>query len=136
MIHVIGLDGLEPRDLWAIRTRLTKPGSEWQAEVAAVLDGEASSCTPVAVYHADGVLVGWACSHIWRDQQTLEMFVDERYRRRGIATALAAKLVADRVVDKTKPVAVFSLPTAEIAQQLWRADVVRYERRGTEWVPV
>lgn len=136
MISIVALDALEPRDLWAIRTRLTKPGSDFHAEVAAVLEGEASSGTPIAVAHVNGGLVGWACSHVWRDVQTLEQFVDERYRRRGIAMALSSAAVAHGIVDREKPVAVFSPATEAIARRLWHADVVRYERQGTDWVPV
>lgn len=134
MISIVALDGLEARDLWAIRTRLTKAGSEFQSEVAAAMDGESSSCTPIAVCHSDGALVGWACSHLWRGQQTLEQFVDERHRRRGIAMALSAAMVAHGSVDRTKHVAVFSTVTAAIARKLWAADVLLYERSGTEWV--
>lgn len=136
MISIVALDALEPRDLWAIRTRLTKPGSEFNAEVAAVLEGEASSGTQIAVAHLNGGLVGWACSHLWLDQQTLEQYVDEQHRRRGIAMALSSAAVAHGMVNRERPVAVFSPATQSIARKLWHADVVLYERRGNEWEPV
>lgn len=135
-ITVTTIDGLDPRDMLAIRYRLTKPGSEFQSEVSGVLEGESSSCTPIAVCHVDGSLVGWACSHVWQDQQTIEQYVDERHRRRGIAMALSSAAVAHGIVDRDKPVAVFSPATEAIARKLWRAGVVRYERRGTQWEPV
>ena len=136
MISIVALDALEPRDLWAIRTRLTKPGSDFNAEVSAVLEGEASSGTPIAVAHLNGGLVGWACSHLWLDQQTLEQYVDEQYRRRGIAMAISSAAVAHGMVNRERPVAVFSPATQSIARKLWHADVVLYERRGNEWEPV
>lgn len=136
MISIVALDALEQRDLWAIRTRLTRPGSDFQAEVAAVLEAEASSGTPIAVAHIDGGLVGWACSHLWREQQTLEQYVDERWRRRGIAMALSSAAVAHGMVNRDRPVAVFSPATEAIARRLWHADVVLYQRQGSEWVPV
>ena len=130
------IDGLEPRDMLAIRSRLTKPDSEFQAEVSAALEGEASSCTPVAVWHSDGAMVAWACSHVWRGMQTLEQFVEERYRQTGKATTLTSFLLSAGVIASGKPLAVFSPFTADIARKLGVADVVLFERRGSEWVEV
>ena len=130
------IDGLDPRDMLAIRSRLTKPDSEFQAEVSAALEGEASSCTPVAVWHADGAMLAWACSHIWRGMQTLEQFVEDRYRHTGKATALTAFLLASGVIDSRKVLAVFSPFTAEIARKLNVKEVVLFERRGEEWAEV
>lgn len=130
------IDGLDPRDMLAIRSRLTKPGSEFQIEVATVLEGEASSCTPVAVWHADGAMLAWACSHVWRGMQTLEQYVEERYRNTGKATALTAFLLASGVIDSRKVLAVFSPFTAEIARKLNVKEVVLFERRGEEWAEV
>ena len=130
------IDGLDPRDMLAIRSRLTKPGSEFQIEVSAALEGEASSCTPVAVWHADGSMLAWACSHVWRGMQTLEQFVEERYRNTGKATSLTAFLLSCGVISADKPLAVFSPFTADIARKLGCADVVLFERRGEEWAEV
>jgi len=135
-ITLTTIDGLEPRDMLAIRSRLTKPGSEFQLEVSTVLEGEASSCTPVAVWHSDGAMLAWACSHVWRGMQTLEQFVEERYRQTGKATALTAFLLSAGVIHAGKPLAVFSPHTADIARKLGLADVVLFQRRGTEWVEV
>jgi len=135
-ITLTTIDGLEPRDMVAITTRLTKPESEFQGEVTGVLVGEASSCTPVAVWHADGAMLAWACSHVWRGMQTLEQFVEERYRHTGKATALTSFLLASGVINSRKVLAVFSPFTAEIARKLNVAEVVLFERRGEEWVEV
>jgi GNAT superfamily N-acetyltransferase len=134
-ISVLALDGLEPRDLLAIRSRMTHADSEWQAEATAVLHGEASNITPVALCHIDAGLVGWACSHIWREMQTLEQWVDDRHRRHGIATALSAALMAHGSIDRADPLAVFSESTEAIAKRLGCKDVRRYWHDGTEWVP-
>jgi L-amino acid N-acyltransferase YncA len=130
------VDGLDPRDMLAIRSRLTKPGSEFQLEVSTVLEGEGSSCTPIAVWHHDGAMVGWACSHVWRAMQTLEQFVEERYRNTGKGTALTAVLMGAGVVDLRKPLAVFSPATADIARKLGFAEVVLFQRNGSEWSEV
>jgi hypothetical protein len=130
------IDGLDRLDLLAIRSRLTKAGSEFQVEVATVLDGAGSSCTPIAVWHCDGAMVGWACSHVWRAMQTLEQFVDDRYRNTGKATALTAVLIGSGVIDIRKPLAVFSPATADIGRKLGCAEVVLFQRAGSEWSEV
>jgi GNAT superfamily N-acetyltransferase len=125
-------DGLEPGDCLAICYRLTKPGSEWQAEIRSVLEGAASSCTPVALWHGDGSLIGWACPHRWRDLPTLEQFTDENHRGRGIGTALAAVLIATGVIEQREAVAVFSEQTERIARRL-ELTPIRYARSGSDW---
>ena len=135
-ITLTTIDGLDPRDMLAITTRLTKPESEFQGEVAGVLVGESSSCTPVAVWHSDGAMLAWACSHVWRGMQTLEQYVEERYRHTGKATALTSFLLAAGVIDSRKVLAVFSPFTADIARKLNVAEVVLFERRGEEWAEV
>ena len=135
-ITLTTVDGLDPRDMLAIRSRLTKPSSEFQLEVATVLEGEASSCTPIAVWHCDGSLIAWACSHVWRGMQTLEQFVEERYRNTGKGRTLASFALSSGMIDADKPLAVFSTTTADICRKLNVTDVVLFERRGTDWVEV
>ncbi len=130
------IDGLDRLDLLAIRSRLTKPGSEFQIEVATVLEGAGSSCTPITVWHRDGAMVGWACSHLWRAMQTLEQYVEDRYRNTGKATALTAVLIGSGAIDSRKPLAVFSMATADIARKLGCAEVILFQRTGSEWAEV
>jgi precorrin-6x reductase len=68
--------------------------------------------------------------------QTLEQYVEERYRQTGKATALTAFLLSAGVIDAAKPLAVFSTTTADICRKLNVTDVVLFERRGTDWVEV
>jgi len=133
-ITIATVDGLDPSDCVAIARRLCRHGSDFQREIIAVMNGEASSCAPVALWHADGALVGWAASHIWQGSQTLEMFTDERHRGRGVASALSAALVAAGIVDRGRTLAVFSESTEMIALRLAFADVRRYRREGSDWV--
>jgi hypothetical protein len=135
-ITLTTVDGLDPRDMVAITTRLTKPESEFQHEVSGVLAGELSSCTPLAVWHSDGSMVGWSCSHVWRGMQTLEQFVDDRFRNTGKATALTAFLLSAGVISAGKVLAVFSPFTADIARKLGCSEVVLFERRGDDWAEV
>lgn len=135
-ITLTTVDGLDPRDMVAITTRLTKPESEFQHEVSGVLAGESSSCTPLAVWHSDGSMVGWSCSHVWRGMQTLEQFVDDRFRNTGKATALTSFLLSAGVISAGKVLAVFSPFTADIARKLGCSEVVLFERRGEDWAEV
>lgn len=130
------VDGLEPQDANAIFRRLTKGGSEFQLEVSQVLAGESSSDTPIALWHEDGAVLGWACTHVWQGVQTLEMFVGERHRGRGIATALSAALAAGGLVDTARRLAVFSPVTQDIARRLGCVDVESWERKDGAWVRV
>ena len=131
MITITTVDGLAAGDCLAIVQRLTKPASEFQIEVAACRDGRISSATPIALWHDRGTLLAWACSHDWRDYQTLEMFTDARHRGRGIALALSATLLAGGVLDQRRPLAVFAPSTAAIARRLGFA-VERFEH---DWRP-
>lgn len=135
-IAVATVDALDVRDAVAIVRRLTKPGSEFQQEVGATLDGTGSSSTPIVIWRHDGCLAGWTCSHIWRDQQTLEMFVDPRYRQHGKAFAMVAILKACGTVNIEEPVAVFSPTTARIARAIGFATVREYKHDGDDWVRV
>jgi hypothetical protein len=133
-ISLVAADGLAEPDAVAIVRRLTRPGSEFQIEIAGILSGDASSVTPLALWHSRGCLAGWACSHRWREMQTLEMFTDPMFRGRGIASALAGFLLAAGMIDRTQPLAVFSETTQRIAERMLFRDVRRYQRSGADWV--
>jgi hypothetical protein len=135
-ISLIAADGLAESDAVAIARRLTHSGSEFQIEISQILSGEGSSATPIALWHSDGCLAAWACSHRWRDMQTLEQFTDERFRGRGIGSALSAFLMAAGILDRTQPLALFSETTQRIAERLLFRDARRYEWDGADWVRV
>lgn len=133
-LTITTVDGLDPPDLVAIARRLCRQGSDFQREVIGVMNGEASSSTPIAIWHRDGCLVGWAATHLWDGMNTLEMFTDERHRDAGIASALSAALVAAGVLNRGQVLAVFSESTEMIARRLCFAEVHRYRREGSDWV--
>ena len=135
-ISLTSVDGLAPRDALAIIHRLTRDGSEFQLEVASMLEGVSSSSTPLAIWELDGACIGWAASHIWREMQTLELFVDPRHRGHGRGSILAGVLVSSGRIDKGRAVAVFSPSTTSIAERLGCRQVVEYSREGAEWVTV
>jgi hypothetical protein len=68
--------------------------------------------------------------------QTLEQFVEDRYRNTGKATALTAVLLGAGVIDSRKPLAVFSPATADIARKVGCVEVVLFQRAGSEWAEV
>jgi GNAT superfamily N-acetyltransferase len=68
--------------------------------------------------------------------QTLEMFTDERFRGRGIASALSAFLTAAGILDRSQTLAVFNETTQRIAERMEFIDVQRYEWNGTDWVRI
>jgi hypothetical protein len=133
-ISLIAADGLAESDAVAIARRLTHSGSEFQIEILRVLNGEGSSATPIALWHSDGCLAAWACSHRWREMQTLEMFTDERFHGRGIASALSTFLMAAGILDRGQTLAVFSETTQRIAERMLFPDVRRFEWNGADWV--
>jgi GNAT superfamily N-acetyltransferase len=127
MITLTTVDGLSRGDGVAIVRRLTRAGSEFQLEVSLALAGNSSSSTPLVLWRENGALLAWACSHQWREMQTLEMFTDERHRGRGIAAALTCTLSAAGVIDRDEPLAVFSPATESIARRAGFGEVLRYE---------
>jgi hypothetical protein len=132
-ITVSRVDRLECRDVCAIIDRLTHEESEWQQELRRAVDSGKPSVTPVALWHESGSLLGWCCSHKWQGMQTIETFVDESERGNGIATALAACLAAAGVLDRARPVAVFSDDVERMANRMGFAEVLRYEWNGSAW---
>lgn len=121
---------LSPLDAECIITRLTRPKSEFQAEVT-----EKTSDTPVAVVVTDQERVlAWTATHFWRGMQTLEGFTDPHCRRRGLARAAASLLIANGSIDPRETVAVFSPQCVSIATALGCRDVRLFERQGKEWV--
>lgn len=119
-------------DLLAIVTQLTRPGSEFQSECNSVRNG-GSSATPIALWHDAGRLRGWVCSHVWQNQQTLEMFVAPDARGCGIASALALCLLVAGATNAQKTLAVFSPTTARIANRLGFVDVLQYSFMDNQW---
>jgi hypothetical protein len=121
---------LSPLDAVLIRTWLTRPGSEFQAEVT-----DATSDTPIAIVRSqDEWVAAWTATHNWRGMQTLEGFTHPSCRRRGLARVAAAMLIAEGHIDPHKTLAVFSPLCVSLASGLSCRDVRLFERQGKEWV--
>lgn len=111
---VLPLCDLDDEDLAYIRRYLTKPGSDFNKKLrnggysfsidGTCLDGH------IAVVRDRGEIVGWARTEPWTDGSgeewdTLEAFVAEEYRLRGIALFAASGLEAAAALGSS--VAVF-----------------------------
>ena len=103
-----------------VRNKLTKPGSDFQAKMDALLHGERkadASDGHIALVLDHGEVVGWARTEYWQAESdgadgfvsydTLEAFVAPEYRLRGIAAFAASGLYASVLHDKGAAVAVF-----------------------------
>ena len=98
---------VESLDAVFIRHSLTHDGSDFQRKLGRWLSREAYPTDEdghVAVVISDGVTVGWARTEVWQGHDTLEAFVSQPFRQRGIAAFAAAGLRAGPLGEK---VAVF-----------------------------
>ena len=117
---------------WIVR-HMTRSGSEFQREV----DGRAGD-TPVALIRNKELRIAcWVATHEWQGKQTIEGFTCEQVRRRGMARAAAALLVAAGFLRTDRPTAVFSPDCVEIAKSIGCRNVSLYERSADgQWVVV
>lgn len=93
-----------------VRNKLTKPGSDFRRKLTSILIGERRATEDdgeIALVYDHGEVIGWARTEIWGDHDTLEAFVAEDYRLRGIAAFAAAGLYAKALFDNGGSVAVF-----------------------------
>ena len=102
---VFPLSDLDDTDLTYIRRNLTKPESDFNRKLRrGQLDGH------IAVVRDQGEIVAWARTEPWTDcsgdgWDTLEAFVAEEYRLRGVALFAASGLEAAAALGSS--VAVF-----------------------------
>jgi hypothetical protein len=129
---VTNVASLSPLDSQEIVSLLSNSGSDFQAEVA----GGRSSRPVAIVRNAEARVAGWANTDRWEGLQTLECYTRSDMRRRGIARAAAALLVADGRIDPRECVAVFEPECVKLAESVGCRDVRLYELRGDEWVLV
>ena len=121
---------LSDLDAQCIVSHLTRPGSEFQAEVLA-----RKSDTPVAIVRThEERIAAWAATHYWRGMQTLEGFTSLGARRRGMARVAAAMLVAEGHIDPYRTLAVFSPLCVSLASSVGCRDVRLYQRHGDDWI--
>lgn len=104
-----------------IHKRLARDGSDFQRKLLSWIAGRdepADADGHIAVVEDRGEIVGWSRTEFWvhpttRQWHTLEAFVAEPYRRRGLASFASAGLVASSALPASGRVAVFRTRTME-----------------------
>ena len=122
-----------------VRNKLTKPGSDFQRKLTRLLHKEAGPDDGhIALVLDHGEVVGWARTERWRSDDglsydTLEAFVAEGYRLRGIAAFAASGLYASVLHDEGGTVAVFAPHMLLVARRagFWP---VLFEEVDGKWV--
>ena len=114
---------------WAavISRGLSKPQSDF---AQALRDHRASGSIAVCIEGGD--VVGWARTERWRDHDTLEAFVRDDRRRRGVARFCAAGLAASGLFAESS-VAVFDPLMVALARRVGLVPT-EYRRAGDDWV--
>lgn len=142
--EILPLAGLveSPQTALFVRNKLTRPGSDFQRKLTSLLLGETVSEREgghIALVLEQGEIVGWARTEYWTavddavGYDTLEAFVAEDYRLRGVAAFAAAGLYASVLGDEGGTVAVFAPHMLLVARRagFWP---VLYEKVDGKWV--
>jgi GNAT superfamily N-acetyltransferase len=123
--------------LW-IADRLSRHGSDFQEKLRYWLAGHLPQQADglIAIVRDFGEIVGWARCEDWKDQKTLEAFVAENYRGRGIASYATHGLLASGAFGNTRKVAVFR--SSEMVSLSVRCGLfpTLYTLQGSQWVRV
>jgi hypothetical protein len=146
VIKIKDINKLGLVDVTAIMTRLSWPDSgsdsSIQKELAKrylhVNHEQPYPEMAMALIWVDETLAGWVGSRPWPEKfkgepvtaQTLECFVDPKYRRRGIAKLGLLALIAAGAVDKTKLVSVYAPEVVSLARQCGCEVVIYCETEG------
>lgn len=129
-----------------VRNKLTKHNSDFQWKLTRLLHGEAVASEQdgsIALVLDHGEVVGWARTEYWSAgsdgagglvcYDTLEAFVAEKYRLRGVAAFAASGIAAGPLYDTGAAVAVFAPHMLLVARRagLWP---VLFNKVEGQWV--
>lgn len=130
-----------------VRNKLTKPGSDFQWKLTRLLHGEVESASDdghIALVADQGEVVGWARTEYWTasndgaggfvSYDTLEAYVAEGYRLRGIAAFAASGLYASVLHDNGAAVAVFHPHMLLVARRAGFWPTLYQKNQRGEWV--
>ena len=130
--HVTTVERLSKMDAREIALKLTKPLSDFQAEVV-----RRETNTPVSLVLMGGEVVAWAATHRWREMQTIEGFTHPSLRLRGFAVSALTGLIEGGHLVVSETTAVFSDVCEKIARSLGFQKVKLFERVAEgDWIEV
>lgn len=144
-IKIKDINKLSPIDAVAIYTRLSWPDSGSSSSMQKELHKRYVEPEPephpemaLALIWLDDVLVGWVGTRPWPEKfkgdpvtaQTVECFVDEAYRRRGLAKLGLLGLIAAGQLDRKKIVSVYAPEVVRLAEQCGCNTVIYCETNG------
>jgi GNAT superfamily N-acetyltransferase len=109
---------------------LTWDGSDFQK---ALMSG--APLGTIAICLDMGEIVGWARTETWEGNETLEAFVHQQYRRRGIARFCAEGLVASNAFDGGRSVAVFRKSMLHLARCVGLEPLLFCRQQDGSWRP-
>lgn len=139
--RTLHLADLEERDLRYLRSHLTKRGSDFHRMLGWIIrrDGFSADQLWIATVRDHGRLIGWACTEKWLDHEsgitwdTLESFVAEDYRGRGVSRLAATALGVDYLYEESAhSVAVFHPHMLLVARAAGYHPTL-YVKEGQSW---
>ncbi len=139
--RTLHLADLEERDLLYLRGHLTKRGSDFHRMLGWIIrgDGFAADELWIATVRDHGRLIGWARTEKWLDHETgitwdtLESFVHEDYRGRGVSRLAATALGVDYLYEEAAhAVAVFHPHMLLVARAAGYHPTL-YVKEGQSW---
>jgi hypothetical protein len=113
-----------------IINHLTREGSDFQKALAT-----GSAKGTIAICLDMGEIVGWARTEMWSGHNTLEAFVGQPYRRRGVARLCAAGLVASNAFNGEPRVAVFRETMLPLARCVGLTPMLFGQESDGKWRP-
>lgn len=132
-IRIKDINNLGPVDVAAIYTRLSHPDSGSTSSIRPELEKRYQPLTSpgphpkmaIALIWADDVLVGWVGTRDWPEKfkgdpiiaQTVECFVDPKFRRRGFGRLGLQALLCAGHIDRDRPVSVYAPEAVKMAEQ-------------------
>lgn len=132
LIQIKDINQLGLVDVTAIMSRLSWPDSGSSSSIQKELTKRYINIQPgphpkmaIALIWFDDMLTGWVGTRPWPEKfkgdpitaQTVECFVDAKYRKRGIGRLGLQALIAAGFVDRDKPVSVYAPEVVKLAEK-------------------
>lgn len=130
-IEIKDINRLAVTDVTAIMSRLSWPDSGSSSSMQKELSRRYFNPQPgqkpsmmIALVRLNDELIGWVGTRVWPEKfkgnpimaQTVECFVDEKYRRKGIARLGLQALISAGFIDRSRPVSVYATEVVKLAE--------------------